>query len=252
VSERFSSRHYSYQLYADPAVAASFDHRRFGGAIGTLVAETQAQVIRAFAGPVAGRTVLDVGTGTGRAALMLARAGASVTGIDASEQMLAVARTRAQDEGLPIDFTRRDAHDLGGADRAFDLAISLRVLMHTPDWKQCIAELCRVSSRLVIVDYPSARSVALVQSIARRGLALAGRPTEPYRVFSDRAIAAAFDTAGFRITSVHRQFVLPIALHKAVGSSGFTRRSEALLERLGALRLFGSPVTILAERCVPS
>jgi hypothetical protein len=48
---------------------------------------------------------------------------------------------------------------------------------------------------------------------------------------------------------VHRQFVLPIALHKAIGSRGFTDTVEGLLRRSGLLRLFGSPVTVVAERC---
>ena len=87
-------RHYSYTVYADPAVANTFDDRRFGGPIGELVASSQARVITGFLTPVRERTVLDVGTGTGRAAVLLARAGARVTGIDASEEMLAVARRR--------------------------------------------------------------------------------------------------------------------------------------------------------------
>jgi hypothetical protein len=53
------------------------------------------------------------------------------------------------------------------------------------------------------------------------------------------------------VRTVHRHFVLPIALHKAVGSRRFTVAVEGWLERLGLLRLFGSPVTVVAERCAP-
>jgi hypothetical protein len=42
--------------------------------------------------------------------------------------------------------------------------------------------------------------------------------------------------------------VLPIALHKAIGSRRFTTKAEALLERAGLSRRFGSPVTVMAER----
>jgi 2-polyprenyl-3-methyl-5-hydroxy-6-metoxy-1,4-benzoquinol methylase len=48
--------------------------------------------------------VLDVGTGTGRHALKLARHGSSVTAIAQSPEMLAVARLAAQREVLPLDF----------------------------------------------------------------------------------------------------------------------------------------------------
>ena len=61
--------HYSYRVYADPAMADGFDTLRFSGPIGTLLAEDQARVLSDFLGDVAGLTVLDVGTGTGRAAL---------------------------------------------------------------------------------------------------------------------------------------------------------------------------------------
>jgi hypothetical protein len=51
---------------------------------------------------------------------------------------------------------------------------------------------------------------------------------------------------------VHRQFVLPIAFHKAVGSVRFTRAIERLLDRMCLLGLFGSPITVVAERCASS
>ena len=83
------SDHYSYRVYADPTMAESFDGLRFSGPIGQLIARTQEQVIAGFLDPIEGREVLDVGTGTGRAAIALAHRGARVTGIDASAEMLA-------------------------------------------------------------------------------------------------------------------------------------------------------------------
>ena len=90
------------------------------------------------------------------------------------------------------------------------------------------------------------------QSVARKAMHAAGARTEPYRVFFDGEIADALRLGGFRIRSVHREFVLPIALHKAFGSPGFTQGAERALARVGLLRLFGSPVTLVADRCEPS
>jgi 2-polyprenyl-3-methyl-5-hydroxy-6-metoxy-1,4-benzoquinol methylase len=243
--------HYSYSVYADPTTAQTFDDRRFGGPIGEIVAATQAQVLTEFVA-ARGRSILDVGTGTGRAALLLARAGADVVGVDASEQMLAVARSRAAAEGASVRFETGDAHALAFPDRSVDAALSLRVLMHTPDWRQCVAELCRVARDIVVVDYPAAASVALFESAARRVAHAAGATTEPYRVFTDAAVDRAFAACGFRVRARHRLFVLPIALHKAIGSRVFTERSERVLDRTGLLSLFGSPVTLVAERCASS
>jgi len=252
VKGRPASDHYSYRHYADPATARTFDDRRFGGPIGDLVAGSQARVLANFVGRISERRVLDVGTGTGRAALLFARGGAQVTGVDASEPMLAVARQRAKDEGLAIRFLAGDAHALEFPDRSFDVVVSLRVLMHTPDWRASVGELCRVAGRLVIVDYPAAASFALFESVLRRAVHALGVRTEPYRVFTDREVARALDRHGFRVRSMHRQFVLPIALHKAVGSRWLTLRVERLLDRLGLLTLLGSPVSIVAERCASS
>lgn len=238
--------HYSYSVYADPAMAERFDAMRFSGPIGTLVAESQEKVLFDFLGEVRGCAILDVGTGTGRAAIALAGHGARVRGVDASSEMLAVARRRADAAGVDIEFTTGDAHALALDAGAVDVAVSLRVLMHTPGWQQCIAELCRVARQRVIVDFPAAASAALVQSLARRwGLA---RDREAYRVFTVREVRDAFASHGFDLARVHRQFVLPIAVHKAVGSRAFTRTSEGALRAIGMLRLFGSPVTVLAER----
>lgn len=244
--------HYSYTVYADPTTARTFDARRFGGPIGDLVARQQAAVLSGFLGRVAGRTILDVGTGTGRAALLMAEAGATVTGVDASEEMLAIAREHAAEQHAAVTFAPGDAHALAFPDRSFDAAVSLRVLMHTPRWRQCVAELCRVSRHLVVLDYPSARSAALLQSVGRKMVHAAGGRTEPYRVFLDSTIDRVIAEQGFRVRARNRQFVLPIALHKTIGSPRFTSGSERLLERLGLLAAFGSPVTLVAERCAHS
>ena len=241
--------HYSYTVYADPAMARSFDERRFGGPIGELIAGTQARVVANMVGRVHHRSILDVGTGTGRAALMLAREGGRVTAVDASEEMLRVARQRAADELVPVTFLRADAHHLQFEDRSFEVVVCLRVLMHAPDWVRCLGELCRVAGRTVIFDYPSAASLAAVESAWRRVQHAAGRRTEPYRVFRTARVQQELGRAGFRVRAVHRQFVLPIQLHRRIGSRRFTERSENWLDRAGLLRLAGSPVTVCAERC---
>lgn len=245
-----SGQHYSYALYADPAMAERFDAMRFGGPIGRLIAADQERVIASFLDPIAGRTILDVGTGTGRAVIALAKRGAVVTGVDASAEMLAMARRRAADAGVSAVFAEGDAHRLGFEARSFDAVICLRVLMHTPDWRQSLGELCRVSRDRVVFDYPALTSAALLQSVGRRVAHALGARVEAYRVFADRSVRQALRAHGFRVRDVHRQFVLPIALHKRLNSEPATRTLESTLGRLGLNYVFGSPVTVVAERCV--
>jgi SAM-dependent methyltransferase len=240
--------HYSVEHYADVDVAEGFDALRFGGPIGALVAEEEARVITAFVGDVAGASVLDVGTGTARAALAIASRGARVTGIDYSREMLRVGQTRNAGGSAAVSLLRGDARHLPFPDRRFDVTVSVRLLMHMPDWRGTLAELCRVTRRRLVIDYPARRSAAAFQSAARRVLHSAGRATEPYRVFGDGAIDAACRAAGFRVRDRHRHFVLPIALHKTVAVRRFTSGSEGALRTLGVTRLIGSPVTVVAER----
>jgi SAM-dependent methyltransferase len=243
------SDHYSYQLYADPRMAEAFEGMRFSGPVGRLIAQQQEQVIASFLDPVAGQLILDVGTGTGRGAIALAARGARVTGVDASAEMLAVARRRAQEMGVQVEFVQGDAHGLGYPDRSFDAVVCLRVLMHTPDWRQSLGELCRVARQRVLFDYPALMSAAAIQSAVRRLANAAGGHTEAYRVFADSAVRSVLRANGFQIVGLDRQFVLPIALHKKIGSAKATTRMEGLLRQVGLNWLLGSPVTVVAERC---
>jgi len=241
-------RHYSYEVYADPAMAERFEAMRFGGPIGRLLAETQARQILDGLSPIAGRRVLDVGTGTGRAAIALARAGAVVTGVDASREMLAVAERRAREEGVSVAFTPGDAHRLDFADRSVDAVVCLRVLMHTPDWRASLRELCRVATWRVVFDYPSLFSAAAVEAAVRRVTHRFDPAVEAYRVFAPQSVGRALDAAGFHVVAAHRQFVLPIALHKRLNSVRLTNAAEGVFRGAGLMRLFGSPITVIAER----
>jgi 2-polyprenyl-3-methyl-5-hydroxy-6-metoxy-1,4-benzoquinol methylase len=241
--------HYSYAAYADTAMAASFDAKRFGGPIGQLLLEDQERVLVEFLGDVSNRRVLDMGTGTGRAAMALARRGARVTAVDASNEMLAVARQRAVEARVSIEFAEGDVHRLAFPGRAFDSVVCLRLLMHVPDWRRALSEVCRVAERRLVLDYPSLGSAASLQAAWRQLAMKAGQTVEAYRVFRTRAIAEELRRHGFRITATHKQFVLPIGVHKIINSRAVTERIEHSLANIGVLRLAGSPVTIAADRC---
>ncbi|MCF6408558.1 class I SAM-dependent DNA methyltransferase [Pseudalkalibacillus salsuginis] len=59
-------------------------------------------------------SLLDIGCGTGEISTRLAKIGYHVTGIDLSEEMLAVARRKAEQNGLEIPFYQQDMRDLNG------------------------------------------------------------------------------------------------------------------------------------------
>jgi SAM-dependent methyltransferase len=87
----------------------------------------------ALTGDVSGSCILDVGCGEGYFSRAIARAGAQVTGIDISERMLSLARSRTNAD-LPVTYVIDDAQALNEVrDRRFDGAICILALMDIPD-----------------------------------------------------------------------------------------------------------------------
>jgi ubiquinone/menaquinone biosynthesis C-methylase UbiE len=76
------------------------------------------------AGVEPGMDVLDVACGTGNAAIPAAQAGARVTGLDLYADMLAVARERAADYMVELEWLEADPRQLPFADASFDRVLS--------------------------------------------------------------------------------------------------------------------------------
>ncbi len=99
--------------------------------------------LHALLGDVAGKSVLDVGCGTGRHSVRLARERARVTALDFSGGMLAKARRKPGAE--EVDFRRQDIQArLDLADGSFDRVICCLVLDHISELDLLFSEMRRV------------------------------------------------------------------------------------------------------------
>jgi 2-polyprenyl-6-hydroxyphenyl methylase/3-demethylubiquinone-9 3-methyltransferase len=105
--------------------------------------------------PLEGKTALDVGCGAGLLCEPLARLGAKVTGIDASEDVIAVAREHAAAMGLAIDYRAGDVQDLEGQ---YDLITSLEVIEHVAEPATFLRALAKrlAPGGLLILSTPNA------------------------------------------------------------------------------------------------
>jgi SAM-dependent methyltransferase len=95
--------------------------------------------IRQFA---RGPEIIDIGVGTGRAALPLLADGYRVTGIDRSQSMLDKTRQLAGD--APITLKIGDVSALPFNEHTFDCAVALNVLTNRPNWQESLIECKRV------------------------------------------------------------------------------------------------------------
>jgi SAM-dependent methyltransferase len=92
-----------------------------------------------------GAQVLDVACGTGNLAVIAARRGGVVSGIDIAANLIEQARTRAAAEGLRIACEEGDAEALPYADGQFDLVVSMFGVMFAPRPSIAVAEMMRVT-----------------------------------------------------------------------------------------------------------
>ena len=116
-----------------------------------------------------GKTALDVGCGAGLLAEPLARLGAAVTGIDASRELVEVARRHASERALDIDYRAGDVEELGGR---FDLVTAMEVIEHVADPAAFVRALAKrlAPGGLLIMSTPNATgwSKLLMITIAER------------------------------------------------------------------------------------
>jgi ubiquinone/menaquinone biosynthesis C-methylase UbiE len=98
------------------------------------------------AGVRPGDAVLDVGCGTGNAALTARRAGGDVVGVDVTRPMLALARDNAAVAGYDdISWVEGDAETLPFGDDTFDVVLSNFGHVFAPDPARATENLVRVA-----------------------------------------------------------------------------------------------------------
>jgi SAM-dependent methyltransferase len=136
--------------------------RQFGAAAGEYalaavhISGADLDCMLAAAGLTGGEKVLDVGSGAGHSTLHFARAGAQITGLDLTDEMVETGRRLAAGEGLAnARFERGDAEDMPFADDAFDLVTCRQCAHHFADVPAALREIRRVlrpGGRLLLCD----------------------------------------------------------------------------------------------------
>jgi ArsR family transcriptional regulator len=189
-----ADRRAAARLAAERARTASEAFRRDGmdwdemRALGLPAADIEAATLAVL--PPRARSLLDIGTGTGRLLELASDRVDRATGIDASRDMLALARARIAERGLADRCAVRqaDMYRLPFADSAFDVVALQMILHYAEDPAAAIAEAVRVThpeGLLVIVDLAAHDRADLMARHAHR-----------WPGFDDAAIAGWLGAAG--------------------------------------------------------
>jgi SAM-dependent methyltransferase len=157
----------------------------------------------------AGTRVLDCGCGAGRFAAMAAKRGATVAGIDASDELVEIAADRAP-EG---DFRVGDMEALPWMDDEFDVVTGFSSCQFADDKVRALREAGRVSRSLVAVIVPT-RAV-------ESGIAAVFKPVFP--LFTEDALASLKQSGIFALSE-------PGKLDQTLTAAGLAVQDDAEVE----------------------
>jgi len=230
--------------WADVETSSADYATRFSGAVGEWFLERQARLTLELLAAFPGASVLEVGGGHAQLAGPLAAAGFEVT-VQGSAASCRERLAPLVDAGR-VRFHQAPLVPLPWPDARFDVVMAYRLLPHVDDWRALLAEMSRVARHAVVFDYPTRRSVNAVSGLlygVKKGVE---GNTRPFTVFGEGELRTALAAARLRPTGRRPEFLLPMALHRALGVAPLSRLAEALAGGLGLTRLLGSPVILRA------
>ena len=167
-------------------------------------------------GPVAGRVVLEVGAGSGRDSLALARAGARAVVLDYSPASLALVQEQARALGLTLLLVRADALAAPFRDGTFDLVFHQGLLEHFRDPRPLLAENARLVRRggRIIVDVPQTFHLytLMKQILISLGAWFAGWETQ----FTPRQLERLVAGAGLSVRRTYGEWMVPGLAYRAL------------------------------------
>ncbi|CAN5696574.1 class I SAM-dependent methyltransferase [soil metagenome] len=137
--------------------------------ITALLTESQENLVAALQ-PQSGERWLDVATGTGAVARLVAQTGADVTGLDLSPALIETARDETEAAGLSVVYDVGDAEALPYDEASFDGVVSTFGVMFAPDHGAVARELarvCRPDGRLGLASWCEAGGIGELFRVMR-------------------------------------------------------------------------------------
>ena len=158
------------------------------------------------------KKLFEPGIGTGRIGIPLAERGYNVTGVDISENMLAMLAEKLsrRESPLPITFQKADVTTLPFRGATFDIAVATHVFHLIRDWKKAVSEVLRVlkpEAPLVLFFTGSGDEVPAIKDRYREICAASGHSASHIGLATNKNEFRSFLAAlGRRIESIENKW----------------------------------------------
>ena len=190
------------RFYED--AASTYDATRGLSAIGKFLWQSQVKTLLDLCGEVKGKTILDLGAGTGRFSIELANKGANIVSLDQAEEMLEVIREKTTKSGATLALVRGDGDYLPFKNCSFEGVICIQVLGHLPTYKSVLGEMSRVLKRdgFIIASFPNIESCYLPAALYVNFTHHAVGKDVYSHFFTKKEISRALNDSGFIVEEV--------------------------------------------------
>jgi len=203
-----------------------------------------------FAGVREGQVVLDVGCGTGVTTIAAARAGAKVSALDLTPELLDRARFNAQVAGVEVDWREGDVEKLPYEDASFDVVLSQFGHIFAPRPAVAIGEMLRVlkpGGMIVFSTWPPELFTGRMFALIAKYLPPPPQGVAPPPQWGDRSVVQERLGAAVRDISFETGTMLYPALSPAHHRLG-TERTAGPLVKLVEMLTANDPAKLEAFR----
>lgn len=217
--------------------------QRFSGAIGQWFLDVQQDLTQRLLGDTTDLSIIDFGGGHGQNAWLGEQAASFTIHASASECFDLI-----DFEQSSIKQSVGGLLESGLANGSADIVMSYRMLAHLEDWQAHIAELCRVTKQAVIIEFPNSKSVnALAENLFSVKKSVEGN-TRKFALFTLDQIKVEFAKHGFELTQHNGQYILPMALHRALKVVKLSDFLESIAGLVISKKRLGSPFICRFEK----
>jgi ubiquinone/menaquinone biosynthesis C-methylase UbiE len=229
-------------------IATSMDNytSRFSGKVGEYFLELQKKITLDFLKDENIKTVLDVGGGHAQLAVPLVKEGYNVT-ITGSNISCRNRLDKFLDQS-EFKFIECNFLNLPFESNSFDAVVCFRLLTHEKNWTLLVKEMCRVSKKVIVIDYPDIRSFNIFSKILFGLKKKIEKNTRTFKSFSRKELKKEFEKYDFKYFIFRPQYFLPMVIYRILKNVEILKISEFIFQITGLQYLLGTPVILKVKK----